>query len=352
MGMGGAFTAVANDLGGAVEYNPAGLTQVSHVDISALAISRRNTEINSTGKKTSKWEMVPTYAGAAIRLGPLSVALSRKQPESTATYLKFSGVQHNVYAPDGWTMYYDTLSDKLDTSDLKTYVLTGAVKLGKLSLGANYNSISGDITRTQRGRISTQEALWYTGHDNRFDTTEAVNFDGYTMDAGVLMDMGVLRLGAAAKNFKGSVDVKRGIIWQDNFAMGPGNTWNWVSPSSEETITKFAPTYTAGAALMLGKIFTVDMDYVAIKLEDSKKAQARIGAELAVIPGFLFARGGVKADLKNKIENQDNKTKEYFVGAGLKLLVLTVDASASLAQAKAGSSGDNMSGAIGATLKF
>ncbi|MDP2865537.1 MAG: hypothetical protein Q8O90_04775, partial [Elusimicrobiota bacterium] len=78
----------------------------------------------------------------------------------------------------------------------------------------------------------------------------------------------------------------------------------------------------------------------------------RLGAELAVIPGFLFARGGLKTDLKNKIEGLDNKTNEYFVGAGLKMLMLTVDASASLAQAKAGSAGDNMSGGVSATLKF
>ena len=353
MGMGGAFTAVANDLGGAVEYNPAGLTQLSHITVSALAIARRNTEINATGKKTSKWDIVPTQAGAALRVGPLAVALSRKQPEGSAAYKKFSRVQSgSIRAPDGYPMSYDTYSDTLDTSKLDTIVLTGAIKLSRLSLGANYNRIKGDITRKQRGRISSQEATWYTGSNNRFDTTEKVNFEGYTMDAGALMNMGPLRLGVAAKNFKGNVDLKRNINWQDNFAMGNGNTWNWVSPTLKENITKFAPTYTAGAALVFGKILTLDADYISIKLQDSKKTQARLGAELAVIPGFLFARGGVKADLKNKIEGLDNKTNEYFIGAGLKMLVLTVDASASLAQAKAGSAGDNMSGGISATLKF
>jgi hypothetical protein len=352
MGMGGAFTAVADDLGGAVEYNPAGLTNIGHLNISALAIARRATTVNAAGKKTSEWTMVPTQAGAALKVGPIAVALSRKQPENTSTYKKFSNVKRNIFAPDGYTMVYDTFSDELDASELETYVLTGAIKLGKLSVGANYNSIKGDITHTQRGRISTQEASWYTGQNNRFDTAEIVNFNGYTMDAGLLYDLGALRLGVAGKNIKGSVDVKRGMIWQDNFAMGAGNTWNWVSPSSTEKITKFAPTYTYGAALILGKILTVDADYVTVKLEDNNKTQARIGAELAVIPGFLFARGGVKADLKNKIGNEDNKTKEYFIGAGLKMLMLNVDASASLASAEAGSAGDNMSGGISATLKF
>ena len=352
MGMGGAFTAVANDLGGAVEYNPAGLTQIGHLNVSALAVARRITDINATGKKTSKWNFIPTQAGAALHVGPLAVALSRKQPEGSAVYKKYSGVQRNMYAPDGWTMAYDTFSDKLDTKDLKTMVLTGAIQVGRLSLGANYNSIKGDIVRAQRGRISTQQASWYTGQNNRFDLVEKVNFDGYTMDAGALFDMGVLRLGASAKNFKGSVDVKRNMVWVDNFAMGAGGNWSWLSPSSKESITKFAPTTTFGAALMLGKIVTVDMDYVSTAMEVGKKQQGRLGAELAVIPGFLFARGGVKADFKNKIGDQDNKTNEYFVGAGLKMVFLTVDASASLAQAKAGSAGDNMSGGVSATLKF
>lgn len=350
MGMGGAFTAVANDLGGAVEFNPAGLTQLDHVTISALAIARRSAGISADGRKTSKWDIVPTQAGAALRIGPLAFAVSRKQPENVSTYKNFGkNVQRNLYAPDGWRMVYTMFSDTLDISGLKTMVFTGAIKLSRLSIGANYNSIKGDITRTQRGRNVLRTGLT---SNNYFNATEKVNFDGYTMDAGALMNMGPLRLAVAAKNFKGSVDVKRDITWQDNFDVGAGNTWNWVSPSSREEITKFAPTYTAGAALVFGKILTVDLDYVTISLEDQKKAQGRLGAELAVIPGFLFARGGVKADFKNLIDSQDNKTNEYFLGAGLKMLVLTVDASASLAQAKAGSSGDNMSGGISATLKF
>ncbi len=348
MGMGGAFTAVANDLGGAVEYNPAGLTQLEHVNISALAISRRSTGLNAAGKKTSEWDSVLTQAGAAIRLGPLAFAVSRKQPENASTYMTFGRAQHNIYAPDGWTMGYTTYGDMLDTDKLKTTVLTGAIKLGKLSLGANYNSIKGDITRLQYGVNANNPGA----ANNYFHGLEKVTFDGYTMDAGALMNMGAFRLGAAAKNFKGSVDLKRNIVWQDNFDVGGGNPWNWVSPTMSETVTKFAPTTTVGAALILGKVFTVGADYVSIKLVDSKKTQARLGAELAVVPGFLFARGGVKRDLKNKIDNQDNKVDEYFIGAGLKMLVLTVDASASLASAKAGSSGDNMTAGVSATLKF
>ena len=142
------------------------------------------------------------------------------------------------------------------------------------------------------------------------------------------------------------------LYWQDNFDMGPGNTFVYDPTLKTETLTKFAPTYSAGAALVLGKILTMDLDYVTINLQDTKKAMGRFGAELAVIPGFLFARGGVKADFKNLVQNRDQKSQEYFVGAGLKMLVLTVDATASLAQAKAGSAGDNMSGAVSANLKF
>lgn len=375
LGMAGAFTAVANDLGGAVEYNPAGLTQLGHINVTVLAHATRTTGLKSisntnldtqAANKASEWDMVPTYAGASVKLGPLAVALSRKQPESISTYRTFGrSIQRNIFAPDGWRMYYNTLSDNMDMTDLNTMVLTGAIKIGKLSVGANYNNISGEVNRVQSGRNTLRAG--YTSN-SYFNSTEKVKFEGYTLDLGALLDMGILKLGASAKNFQGSVDVTRTIRWRDNFDVGGGNTWNWISPTKKETLTKFAPTYTLGAALALGKIVTVDMDYVTMNLEDSSKAMGRLGAELAVIPGFLFARGGVKADFKNLVgganttatgvnentggKGADKKTRQYFVGAGLKMLVLTVDAAASLEEAQSGEGGGNMSGSVSASLKF
>ena len=350
MGMGGAFTAVANDLGGAVEYNPAGLSYLNTFTVGALAIARRTNSINGTSGKKSNWDIVPTYAGAALKVGRFALALSRKQPETTALYQKFSSIQSNITAPDGYAMSYDTLSDMFDTSGLDTYVLTGAIKISRLSLGANYNMIKGNIQRTQRGRITTSPS---TSSNNRFDSGETINFKGYTVDFGALLDMGPLRLGASAKNMLGSVDVYRDIWWIDNFGYGPlPSGLNWASKSSTEEKKGFARSYTGGAAIILGKVLTVDLDYVRTELWDYDKAQGRFGAELAVIPGFLFARGGVKSDFKNLVDKQDQKTMEYFVGAGLKLAMLTVDASASLIQAKAGASGSDMTGSVGAMMKF
>lgn len=340
VGMAGAYTAVANDVGGAVEYNPAGLTYLDTLTFSALGIAKRSTSINAQGAKKSKWSIAPSYAGAALKIGRFALALSRKQPESVSSYQKFSSIQSNILAPDGWRMSYNRLSDKFDTSKLNTYVVTGAIKLSRLSLGANFNIIKGDIVRTQRGRV--------TNSSLRFDSSETVNFNGYTVDAGALMDMGPLRLGASARNLKGAVDVKRYISWNDNFTPG----LNWASASTKERKEEFPRTYSAGAAIILGKILTVDLDYVVTDGRDTNKELGRLGAELAVIPGFLFARGGVRSDFKNLVQDQNQKTMEYFVGAGLKLAVLTVDASASLIQAKAGADGGDMTGSVGATLKF
>ena len=353
MGMGGAFTAVANDLG-AVEYNPAGLAQIDHINFAALATASRTSKIGALGEKSTKWSFVPSYGGAAIKVGPLALGVSRKVPESKSIYQTYTRQQSNIYAPDGWRMLYTTLSDKMDTSGLNTYVLTGALKIGRLSLGANYNAIDGEIKREFSGRDTTAKRRhwWYTPAGNdQFQATNTVGLKGYTMDFGALMNMGPLRLGVAAKNAMGKVDVTQKLYWKDNFDMG-GGFFVWNPVISKKTLTKFAPTYSAGAAVVLGKILMVDLDYVTVDLEDTKKAQGRLGAELAVIPGFLFARGGVRSDFKNIVQNRDQKTMAYFVGAGLKMLVLTVDASASLEQAKAGSDGGNMTGAVSAALKF
>jgi len=343
IGMGGAFTAVANDLGGAVEYNPAGLTYLDTLTIGTLGIAKRSNTIDAQGNKKAKWTISPTYAGAALKIGNFALGLSRKQPQSRSSYQKFSQVQYNIQAPDGWQMYYNSLSDRFDTSGLDTYVVTGAVKMKRLSLGANFNIIKGDIVRTQRGRYT-----WNNITYNQFDSKETVNFNGYTVDVGALMDMGPLRLGASAKNLKGAVDVKRYISWVDNYTP----SLNWQSASTKERKEEFPRTYSAGAAILLGKVLTVDLDYVVTDGRDTNKELGRLGAELAVIPGFLFARGGVRSDFKNLVQNQNQKTMEYFVGAGLKLAMLTVDASASLVQAKAGADGGDMTGSVGATLKF
>ncbi|MDO8805567.1 MAG: hypothetical protein Q7R35_14200 [Elusimicrobiota bacterium] len=352
MGMGGAFTAIADDIGGAVEYNPAGLTRLGRADIGALVTANHNTKLNAQGRKTNEWTIAPTYAGAAFRVGRLVCALSRKQPQASSTYLKFSGVRNNLYAPDGAAMSYDTLSDTLDTKDLNTYVLTAAMSVDKLSVGANYNSIKGEVTRAERGRISSQSAFWFTGKNNRFDATEKVNFYGYTMDFGALLDLGTVRIGATARNFMGGVAIKRNIMWQDNFGPASGDTWNWISPAHKETIARFAPTYTAGAAFNIGNRLAVDLDYVNVRLDDVTKALGRLGAEVGVIPGFLAVRGGLKCDFNSLIEDQNIRTNEYFLGAGLKMPALTADASVSFAQSRAGSSGGNVTGSVSAMLKF
>ena len=352
MGMGGAFTAIADDIGGAVEYNPAGLTHLDRADAGALVTASRYAKLNARGRKTNKWAIAPTYAGAAFRIGRFACALSRKQPQASSTYLKFSGVRNNLYAPDGAAMSYDTLSDTLDMKDLNTYVLTAAMRMDRLSVGANYNSIKGNVTRAERGRISSQSATWFTGKNNRFDATEKVNFDGYTMDFGALLDLGTIRFGATARNFLGGVVVKRNIVWQDNFGPVNGDTWNWISPAHKETISRFAPTYTAGAAFDVGKRLTVDLDYINVRLDKATKAMGRLGAEAGVIPGLLAVRGGLKCDFNSLIEDQNIRSNEYFLGAGLKLPALTADASVSFAQARAGFSGGNITGSVSAMLKF
>ncbi|MBU4305009.1 MAG: hypothetical protein KJ893_05240 [Candidatus Omnitrophica bacterium] len=348
LGMGGAFTAIANDMG-AVEYNPAGLAKINLVNVSALAVFNRSSEVNADGNKSTEWSIIPTYGGASIKIWKAAFGLSLKNPYFPCTYAKFSNLQRDVFAPDGYPMRYDSFSDTLNTDGLKTYALTVALDMGRMSFGANYNIIKGDIERSVRGRVSLENVPYTNG--TQFNATDTTSFDGHTMDIGVLMDLGVLRLGAAAKNIIGKVDVKQDYYWKDNFAMGAG-FFVYDPVAVTRSITKFAPTYSVGAALVFGDILTIDMDYVTVDMESSEKAMGRLGAELWVIPGFFAARGGVKTDFKNVTEFRDQKTMEYFVGAGFKLVGLTVDAAASMAQAKEGADGSNMTGAVSATLKF
>ena len=346
MGMGGAFTAVADDLG-AVEYNPAGLARIGHINAAALGVFSCSTELNAAGEKKDSWEMIPTYGGAAVKLGSVALGLSIKKPLFNAAYLEYSGLQHNVRAPDNYPMVYDNFSDKIDTSELNTYVLTAGMEFGRLAVGANANYIKGDVSRTVRGRNASRAG---TNINSEFNSTDKVEFSGYTMDFGLLYNMGILKLGVTAKNMLGKVDVTQDYEWHDDFAVG--HWWTYDPAATEKTLNEFAPTYTAGAALTLGKIATIDMDYVAVNLNSSTKALGRLGAELWVIPGFLAARGGVEANFNDLTQYVSKKSYKYTLGAGLKLWALTVDASAAMNDVKDATNGKSFTGAISAALKF
>ncbi|MDD2774202.1 MAG: hypothetical protein PHP45_10975, partial [Elusimicrobiales bacterium] len=142
--------------------------------------------------------------------------------------------------------------------------------------------------------------------------------------------------------------------WQDNGAQGSeAMTWIYAPGAVSNSLTKFAPTYSAGAASVLGKFFTLDADYVTTNLDSgTDKALGRLGAELWVIPGFLAGRGGVQSDFKNLSTYSNPKAMQYFLGAGVKLWALTVDAAAAYSQVTQGSDGGNFTGAVSGTLKF
>ncbi|MFA5161830.1 MAG: hypothetical protein WC421_06255 [Elusimicrobiales bacterium] len=352
MGMGGAVTAAAEGLE-AVEYNPAGLAKVKHVEAELLTVMNHSKVANDNGSKETKNTVTPTLGGVALKVGPLALGLSMKKPYFTDTYLKYGSMQY-THAPDDWTIAYKTLSDQMDVSNLNTYALTGALSLGRLDLGVNLNYIKGDATRTVRGQ--TSDSLPLPNANSQFKSVDTVNFKGYTADIGAMLNLGVLTLGASGKNIVGSVDTTERYLWRDNFDVGSGN-WFVYDPvkyhgASTKTITKFAPTYSFGAALGLGKVLTIDADYQIAKLDAGNKTLGKLGAELWVIPGFLAARGGIQNDFTNMADFVDRKSAAYFLGAGVKIFALTVDASVSLASAEAAQDGGSFTGALSAQLKF
>jgi hypothetical protein len=349
IGMGGAYTAVAEDLG-TIEYNPAGLGLVEHMDITALGVAVRSDEINpTTGNKDSRWNVTPTFGAAGFKVGPVAMAVSARKPYFPVFYQKYGVLHQDITAPDGWRMRYDTYSDKVDSSGLKTYSVTSALAMGPVSIGANYNWINGDVIRTVRGQDSSR--LNATS-SNQFNSIDRANFQGFTIDVGALYRYKILRLGASAKNLLGKVNVREDYLWRDNYDMVSGNWFVYDPRDVKKSFAQFAPTYTLAGALVLEKWFAVDFDYSQISLTGQDKAIGRLGAELWVIPHFLAARAGFKTDFKNMTNIGDEKTREYYLGTGVNIWKLEVDASASMSQVKAGEEGNTFTGAASATLRF
>ena len=349
MGMAGAYTAIGDDLA-AIEYNPAGLANVKHLQVSMLGVMSRNTELGATSdfEKKQKWETDPSFAAAAFKLWRITAGVAMRRPHFDNVYQSFGAIQNNVRAPDGYVMQYDRFSDRIDVNNLKTYTVSAALDMGHLAVGANFNAIDGTVFRYVRGRVSSREG---TGFNSQFNSEDRADFSGYTGDLGALAKFGFLKLGFSAKNMLGNVKVTQDYLWRDDFAVGAGNFWVYDPGATEKTYNRFAPTYTGGVGLDFGKLLLLDVVYEWVNIKDREAALVRAGVETRIIP-FLPIRAGFQSDVKNSTNFNNKEATSVFLGTGLKIWVVSVDGSLTLAQLRYGREGKNVTGAVSAGIGF
>lgn len=282
MGMGGAYVALANDAT-AVYWNPAGLTEVSHVSFTpVLAVDMAGIEEARQFYDAMQKNELPTkgFSTEVNAHGMAGVVFKR----FGLTYFRHAKVDIVSQAPDPNDP--STFTMKANGTDYAETALTGTLplaklpfKLGAASLGANVKFLQGkyfDIVQ-DRDTGETTTTLKATGN-------------GYALDLGAQAKLTEwLRMGVVARDLVRRVD------------------WTGDTKPVEDT----APTLAAGVAAKAPLGFTVAADVERTKLDGKDFTRFRAGLESSIF-GILTTQAGVKT-------NPDGQPPTYSLGAGLGL---------------------------------
>lgn len=268
LGMGGAFTAVANDVTAAY-YNPAGLAALDYPQLSLMHDQRYGNLVNyNYGGVAIPFGKDYTFAVSALRLGVDGIYDTREA----------------LYDANGDGVLDIKTNDKLDYSKIKefsnqdwAFYLSAAKKIDdKLSIGANFKVIRRDIAEFGATGIGFDVGATYKATD-------------------------ALMLGAAVQDVTTTL-----VAW---------------STGRNELIT---PTLKLGAAYaleILGGVLLPAVDF-DVRFEGRKYAATMNLGPVSIDPHF-----GFEFNFKNVVAVRAgyNDVKQFTIGAGVKLPKLNID---------------------------
>ncbi|MCA0387040.1 MAG: PorV/PorQ family protein [Bacteroidetes bacterium] len=268
LGMGGAFTAVANDITAAY-YNPAGLAALDYPQLSLMHDQRYGNLVNyNYGGVAIPFGKDYTFAISALRLGVDGIYDTREA----------------LYDANGDGVLDIRTNDKLDYSKIKefsnqdwAFYLSAAKRIDdRLSLGANFKVIRRDIAEYGATGIGFDIGASYRATDALF-------------------------LGASVQDVTTTL-----VAW---------------STGRNELIT---PTLKLGAAYaleILGGVLLPAVDF-DVRFENRKYAATMNVGPVSIDPHF-----GFEYSFKNVVMVRAgyNDVKQFTIGAGVKLPKLNID---------------------------
>ena len=225
MSFGGAYYVNGDDLG-ALLFNPAEIMTMSKGNLGISGILANGpleayyttatiTPRNSTSSEsvdtftlvpTDSAVFYPTFAG--IKLG--SIAFMYSKPYFIPIYRTFDTTQ-NIVAPDGYSIDYNqfALYDDFDNFNIYSAVLGMGNRILAGGIRATY--FDGPVVRYVRGADGSG-GYWYR--------KEQVDYNGYTVDAGAILNLFLLKGAIVYKNAISSINYKASGAWADNYSGG------------------------------------------------------------------------------------------------------------------------------------
>jgi hypothetical protein len=314
MGMGGAFTAVAND-SSAIYWNPAGLSKITRTELNGqfvVTAKKNDMSIDSLSQSETNF----TWGSFVTRIGDTGFGLAL----NNLLNVKYDYTVSLGGFPGGVTSWYNASNSALYNSWKETYNQTLSVyslalsqKLWVVNIGLVGNVWSGsDKTNWNVKNGATQVLL----------ADREYKLGGYSIDLGLLSQMGSFSAGATWKGLMSSLEQETTYteVWTGN------SSWNQSGNIGGSSFPKKAwqgkgKLITFGLAFEPGIItLATDIDY---NTDSSKFGDTRFGAEIDL--SLVKARAGMSVRKLNTYNIRtgaisEETVNDYAAGVGMSLL--------------------------------
>jgi hypothetical protein len=228
MSFGGAYYVNGDDLG-ALLFNPAQILTMpkGNLGVSGIVANGPLEPVNVTTTVTPRgasasetmdtFTLVPTDSAvfyptfAGIKLGALALMYSK--PYFIPIYRKFDTAQ-NIVAPDGYSINYDQFALYDDFSNFNIYSAVLGMGNRILAGGIRATYFNGPVVRYVRGATTntTTTDYWYR--------KEKVDYNGYTVDAGAILNLFLVKAGIVYKNLASNIKYAKSGAWADSYSGG------------------------------------------------------------------------------------------------------------------------------------
>ncbi|MCL6590197.1 MAG: hypothetical protein K6U80_09620 [Firmicutes bacterium] len=330
-GMGGAFTAVADDCS-AVYWNPAGITQLKVLTITpgvgfqgieeqirAYLNILENKDFNSVLELLDSFGDDGLYIGGSVYLGLTT---------------KFIAV--NAFGDANIIMKQDDIFNKSYT-DINLYGIgTIAIPIGRVAYGGNVKLVGSNLNQSVIPIITEYNWEYILNNWDDYDellTNPDYNYSKEATGQGVAFDVGVLacltdslKLGITGRNIVSSVEYTGKIVKYtfNNDPLNPG----FEEYSSEDISGKIplVSTYSVGLAWRPGSstLIATDVEMIINPLDpDLNMTLFHVGLEQLLLAKLIALRAGA-------FTNPDNSVN-FSAGLGFKLGPVLFDVAATQA---------------------
>ncbi len=301
LSFGGAYYVNGNDLG-ALLFNPAQVMTMPKGNIAVSGITAngaleayptmatvgtRNTGTENsvdtfTLAPTDSTVFYPTFAG--IKLG--AIALMYSKPYFIPLYRNFD-TPENIVAPDGYSINYDQFASYFDFSNFNIYSAVLGMGNRILAGGIRATYFDGPVVQYLRGVETASDP----SNNNYWYRKEKVDYKGYTVDVGAMLNLFLVKAGIVYKNALSNIEWTKSGSWLDTYAGG------YYSQDSTSTGTLSNRPYLVGSVgadigILKAEIAAYDIDPQSLQEGYLTASGIAVGGELNL--GIFQVRAGAR----------------------------------------------------------